>query len=116
MQRISTKNLQTGMVLGEDVKDLSGRMLLKAGIEIEEKHLRILRTWGILGVTVRGEDGDIEAVEQAIELPEAVVEAIQKQLDERFLGIDVSSKVISVLVELARERLVKQYLMEQSGK
>jgi len=44
-----------GMVLMEDVAHMNGRILMRAGSEITEKNLRVLKTWGILTVNVAQE-------------------------------------------------------------
>ena len=105
------------MILGSDVKDLSGRMLLKSGTEIEEKHLKVLRTWGVLGVDVVGE-GDIEASAQVVELsdlPPEVIATIEAEIEKRFIGVDVSHPVMVALIEVVKSDLVKQHLTEASG-
>jgi len=45
------------MVLSSDVTDRGGRtILLKAGSELTEKHLKIFKTWGVVQVDVKGKD------------------------------------------------------------
>lgn len=53
---VALDNLTTGMVLSTDVHDRSGRLLLGAGTELNQKHLVIFRTWGVNEVAIRGED------------------------------------------------------------
>ncbi len=36
-----------------DVTDRSGRVLLRAGVELTNKHLRILQTWGVTHLHIR---------------------------------------------------------------
>lgn len=103
-----------GMVLGSDVKDLSGRMLLQSGTEIQEKHLRVFRTWGVLGVDVAGEEG-VECDKPGVELcdlpPEAIV-AIEGEIERRFIGVDLSHPVMVALVAVVKGDLVTHYLSE----
>ncbi len=47
MAKINADYLQQGMVLNGDVHDLNGRLMLRAGTALTEKHLHILKTWGI---------------------------------------------------------------------
>ncbi|MGE4506479.1 MAG: HDOD domain-containing protein [Desulfovibrionaceae bacterium] len=44
------------MVLGKDVHGSNGRLLLREGQTVEERHLRILNIWGVTEVFVRHED------------------------------------------------------------
>lgn len=61
MAIITIDNLAPGMLLKSNVCDRSGRLLLPAGNELTEKHLRIFRTWGVLEADVAG-DAALETV------------------------------------------------------
>ena len=93
MPRVSTEKLQAGMLLGSDVKDLSGRMLLKSGTEIQEKHLKVLRTWGVMGVDVEGDIGASDQIVELCDMPPEVIAAIEGEIEERFSGVDVTHPV-----------------------
>ncbi len=58
MAMVLLKNLRPGMVVAEDVKDLNGNVLIHKGAEVEDKHERILKSWGIPDVEVLGERMD----------------------------------------------------------
>lgn len=109
MSRISTDKLQPGMVLADDVKDLSGRMLLTCGTAIQEKHLRVLRTWGILGVEVEGEGESEAEIFSLDDLPAEAVAKIEAELEKRFTGVDLSHPVMSCLADLAKADLIGRY-------
>lgn len=49
-------NLTSGMILAADVHDRSGRLLLGAGSELNQKHLVIFRTWGVSEADITGAD------------------------------------------------------------
>ena len=83
MARISLDAIRPGMVLAEDLKHLNGRFLLGRGVELEEKHLRILRIWGIHSVEVKGGSADLET-SQADEIDPSVLEAAEIQVTNRF--------------------------------
>ena len=53
MTVIKLKNLKVGMVLAGDAKDLNGRVLMKSGAKITEKHLKILKSWGVTEAVVQ---------------------------------------------------------------
>lgn len=55
MAIVPVENLAAGMLLKSDVCDRSGRMLLPAGGELTDRHLKIFRTWGVLEADI--EDG-----------------------------------------------------------
>jgi len=56
MAIVPIDNLSAGMLLKSDVCDRSGRMLLPAGGELTDRHLKIFRTWGVLEADIA--DGD----------------------------------------------------------
>lgn len=45
--------LQTGMILLREVRDMSGRLLLGKGEAITDRHLRIFRAWGVAEADVQ---------------------------------------------------------------
>ena len=53
MAYISVADVVAGLVVEEDVKDRNGRLIISCGITIEEKHLRILKTWGVTKIAVQ---------------------------------------------------------------
>ncbi len=54
------EHLKPGMRLRSDVADTSGRVLLRAGSVISEKHLKIFATWGVT-------EADVETGPEKIE-------------------------------------------------
>ena len=62
MSRIApTAELRAGMTLAAPVHDRSGRLLIPAGMTLQDKHLRVLRAWGVSEVRIQ--DGDPPATE-----------------------------------------------------
>jgi hypothetical protein len=59
MPIIPINRLSPGMVLKSPVRDITGRLLLGAEVELQEKHINIFKTWGIAEVEVQG-DGEEE--------------------------------------------------------
>ncbi|BCS54855.1 hypothetical protein [Geobacter sp. SVR] len=58
MTVLRLESLNPGMVLSRDVCDRKGRVLLPAGAELTEKHLRIFQTWGVVEADITGDGGD----------------------------------------------------------
>jgi len=75
MAKILVDNIEVGMELSSDVIDRQGRILLKSGVELNEKHLRVFNTWGILEVDVKGSGAQEEV--QKVYSPELIEEARQ---------------------------------------
>ena len=113
MPKVLTENLQPGMVLETDIKDLSGRMLLKAGIEFQEKHFRVLHTWGVLSVDIIDEN-DTQETDPLNDLPSEIISQIEREIAKRFSGVDTSHPVMMKLTEIVTADLIKQHLTEES--
>ncbi len=60
MGYIGIDQLNQGMVLADDVKDMNARLLLSKGLKIESKHIRMFKMWGISEVDVVGDHDDEE--------------------------------------------------------
>jgi hypothetical protein len=76
MGKLNLDQIQPGMVLAADVLDRNGRVLLKSGLEVIEKHLRILKQWGVTEADIKDVSREeINAqVEQSLD-PEAFAKA-----------------------------------------
>ncbi len=56
MPIIKLNKLRPGMIPSSNVVELNGRTLILSGVKIQEKHLSILKKWGITQIEVYGED------------------------------------------------------------
>ncbi|MCW8826285.1 MAG: hypothetical protein OQK78_07660 [Gammaproteobacteria bacterium] len=114
MAIIPTDKLQAGMVLAADVQDLNGRMLLKLGTIVEEKHLKVLRTWGVMSVDIENNE-DIEdslPKKEIGDLSPEIIKAIDCEIEKRFKGVDVRHPVMTALVDVVKKDLIEQHLTE----
>jgi hypothetical protein len=58
MAKLKIDNLQQGMVVAADIKNLDDMLLFPAGCELSERHIRMLRTWGINEILVETPEND----------------------------------------------------------
>jgi hypothetical protein len=56
--RVKLADIVPGMILTKPATNHQGQVLLPAGAEIAEKHLRIFKTWGIREIEVDAPDED----------------------------------------------------------
>jgi hypothetical protein len=64
---ISIEEIKNGMILSEPVFNSSGQTLLPFGIEITEKHVKVLKTWNITSLSIHDdESNDINAISPEI--------------------------------------------------
>jgi len=75
---IDVSQAQAGMVLAADILDMRGRVLIPAGAELKDKHVRALPAWGVSRVEVKGDDVEAAPTAEpwAIEAAKAEVEAV----------------------------------------
>lgn len=104
--------IKPGMVLGGDVKDRNGRILLTAGSEITEKHLRIFRMWGIHTVSVRDEIGEEGPQEEASEIDPVQFQVAEEKVKVLFRHHDLNHPFIKELFRLA----TLEYLAREEGR
>ena len=54
MIHVGVEDLKSGMILERPVKNSQGILLLEAGARITKKNIRILKSWGVAEVTIKG--------------------------------------------------------------
>ena len=104
MGKIPTDNLIPGMVLASDVRDRSGRLLLRGGTELNDRHLYILRTWGILEAEVAGAEEDLESPELANAIAPELWSAIEGEITPLFHHADLSHPAVKELLRIRIDR------------
>ncbi|WP_026142969.1 MULTISPECIES: hypothetical protein [unclassified Thioalkalivibrio] len=113
-RRISTEAVQSGQTLATAVHDRSGRLLIPAGMVLQDKQIRVLLSWGISTVEVV-EDEQAAANDGHDEPPELPADArptpeMEEQADtilaERFRHCDVAAHPMDGIHRLAREQLL----------
>lgn len=103
---LAVDDLVEGMELDADVFDGVGRVLVKAGAVVGEKHLRIFRMCGVDEVRVRREVPD-ESLRPDPELLRQRAEA-EEHLRPRFRRHDLAHPASAALFAGCVERLVKR--------
>lgn len=84
MGEISVDFLKSGMVLANDLQDSRGRFLLGKGSVIEEKHIRILKMWGIASADIEGQDQENAAREELHQIEPGLLIKIREHVDALF--------------------------------
>jgi hypothetical protein len=96
------------MVIGRDVVDRAGRMLVPAGTCLGEQHLRVLKTWGIDAVCVEG------SAPRSGPIPELPPEE-QERLRSRFRRADLAHPLVAELLEQALLRARQRTAAAEEG-
>lgn len=111
MPKVKLRELQPGVQLAKDAMNTYGRLLLTAGVILEERHLEVLRTWGVVEVEIvgdesEGEDNDIDFAS----LPAELKSAINRQLQQQFKHCDLTHPMLKELALYRRSLLVLEHL------
>lgn len=93
--------LEPGMKVGRDVVEASGQVLLRTGTEITEKHLRILRSWGVVQVEIEGAKRADPEESLLARADPATLDRAQAACNERFLHTDLRHPAVVELMRLA---------------
>ncbi len=108
MRKLSLANLEAGMILAKDSTDRTGRVLLREGMALETKHLRVFKTWGVTHVYVEGPEED-EAAPPPVALGPEQYRVIKQQADNRFRHTDSKHPVMRILKARWMQRLVHEH-------
>jgi hypothetical protein len=96
MKKISIDNIKDNMVLAKDIIGTSGSVLLAKGTVLNASIGKRLKNWGVLFVTVEGEDEDIKSKGENVLSPEEV----RKNLEEKFADVisnEIMKKIFSAV-------------------
>lgn len=80
---IEIDSMQPGMVLKKSIYNRFGQMILPEGKKLEEKHKRILKTWGVSNISIV--DNAEETVNEEWEVDDSIKERASEQLKRRML-------------------------------
>jgi len=94
-------HLKPGMVLAEPVLDVHHGLLLKAGVMLDERRIRLLKSWGVNRVMVAGHRADAP---DPLPSPAAVTSMPQDSGPPTGTRDDLFTEVLRVAAILALER------------
>lgn len=111
MKHVGIEELKPGVILGQPVKNRQGVLLLEAGVRITKKNIRIFKSWGVTGVTVKGEvareTGSAGQPEPRINPSEAM------QLKEKFTDV-LDDPVMVAIFNAASRQLFEDLANDES--
>lgn len=84
MGLVTINKIEQGMVLGEDLKDHSGRFLLPSGANLTERHIKMLKMWGVIEANIKGIDQEDVEDNAISEMDPATIEMAEKMVRGRF--------------------------------
>ena len=108
------------MVIEHDVKDRSGRLLARAGVELTERTLRVFQTWGITAVEVRDDErtralGETESDEHLPHADPAIVKQAWAEVEQRFRHVDLHHPAAALLAKTVTKLLAERLTSKRHG-
>ncbi len=107
MGKVSLADIEIGMILGSDVVNRNGLVLLKSGQEITEKHLKILKMWGITEIDIKGLEKEGVLDKKAAGVDPLVIEEAKKKAQQIFKYNNLEHPFIKELYRLVTLRLIR---------
>jgi len=105
---IEIKDLQPGMILASPVYNIQGLLLLKAGAELTELNIKMLRSWGVDSVAIydqgKGKE-DIQDTES--DADKNMISNIKTELMGKFEGTlthPVMQKIMDAAIDIIQKR------------
>lgn len=116
MGEVNVDYIKAGMLLADDLKDSNGRFLLGRGTIIEEKHIRIMKMWGITAADIEGVDQERAAQEELNHIEPELLKKIQTYVNALFCEKDAKEKIEHEVVrEIKRLRILRLARRIKSG-
>jgi hypothetical protein len=104
---LALDSLAEGMVLKSDVHDRNGRLLLGGGVELNAKHIRMFRMWGVAKTDIVGIDEQAGGTADAANVDPACLKAAENELRSLFRNTDLSYPAMEELFRLCLLRKVR---------
>lgn len=106
MPNLLIDDIEPGMVLANDVADPQGRPLLKSGIELTEKHIKIFKTWGVSQASIVGED-TAPALQEIIDAHPELIDEAEKTGNYLFQHVDPTHPFFEELIPKCKQHYVQ---------
>ena len=109
MASVNVAQIEPGMVLGDDLKDQNGRFLLAKGVELSTKHLKIMKTWGVVEADIEGVTEQEMGEKQAADIDPKILEKAEEIEKQRFILSDLEHEAVHHLFQICVLRRAKKY-------
>jgi hypothetical protein len=108
--RVKAEELQPGMVVAAEVKNLDGMLLAPSGCELSERQIGILQAWGVAEVDIEASEEAAKAHDPFAQLPPETLAKITADLRARYWKPDDFGPVPAEIFQLMLLRQAKRIL------
>ena len=113
MIRVKSEELQPGMVVARDVKNIDGMLLAPSGCELSERQISILQAWGVTEVEVEASEDQAKSHDPLAQLPPETLAQITAAMRARFWKPDDFGPVPAEIFKLMLLRQARRLLHPQ---
>ena len=106
---LNINDLKEGMTLAADVKNKHGNIIIRQGMTLSEKHIMLLKAWGIADADVEGFDRDQLSKEEMKTVSPEVIEVIENELREFFPPLE-GNEIMSEIYRITKKLKIKQVM------
>jgi len=106
---LNINDLKEGMTLAADVKNKHGNIMIKQGMSLTERHIMLLKAWGIAEADVEGFNRDQLHQEEMKTVSPEVIEAIEKELSDFFPSLE-GNEIMSEIYRITKKLKIKQVM------
>ena len=110
MEILNINDLKEGMTLAADVKNKHGNIMIRQGMALSEKHIMLLKAWGIAEADVEGFDRDQLHEDEMKTVSPEVIEVIEKELRDFFPpleGNEIMSEIYRITIKLKIKQVME---------
>lgn len=100
MANVNVAQIEPGMVLADDLRDQNGRFLLAKGVELSIKHLKIMKTWGVVEADIEGVTEKEIGEKQTADIDPKILEKAEEIEKERFAYSDLEHEAVHQLFQI----------------
>ncbi len=107
MIRIDLEKARPGMVLAKPVNNLQDMLLLRERVELTERNIHMLRSWGVGEIWI---DGDLSSeVQDQVQDVDALQAAIDRELQNKFANV-ADHPLMMEIMRLAGKQIKRRLL------
>jgi len=107
---INITSLRAGMMLAEDVRDRNGRFLASGGTALTDRHIKILKMWGVIEANIRGVTKEEAESDRIVDLDPTALEASETITRSRFALNDLDHPAVRELFRLCVARKAREIM------
>jgi HD-like signal output (HDOD) protein len=108
MGLISVAELKPDMVLAEDLLNPEGRFLLAKGTKLDQKHLKVMKMWGVVEANVDGVSQHDVDDRKTARIDQEVIKEAKRFVRDRFIHNNIGYPPVNMLAKLCILRKAKQ--------